>query len=573
MNFSHEASIALIESGALKFMQSEERLYRVKGVGGYPTDTLRHLLAAGELDQDYVMSVCGATDMTYGMLESLMDIEKEYRFTLASTYKDLNVSDQITEDMISLARMVGAGDAMAESGKIAQRVVDDLMFVAPVSAVEVHHQDCHLYSSLPFIDDNPEEYLFFSLDGLGDTQCGSVAEFKAPAMNRLASVPMNRSLGLLYSSVTAVLGMRMLEHEYKVMGLAAYPKEGYWKDLQALFQSIIRVDRETGAWVGQPTWTEMLIPKLANLFRGERFDNVAAALQAHTEDCMVNWVSYWLERTGKRKVAASGGVFMNVKANQKIAALPGVDRFVVTPSSGDESTAIGAAVAASLRVEPQTRIQPVGPIYLGVEYDMAAVDQALADLNVASWAEIRRPDDMAEAAADLLAAGEVVARCAGRMEYGARALGNRSILGNPSRFETVMEINQAIKSRDFWMPFAPAILDERIEDYVADGLNATLDYMMVSCTSTPLARQHLIAAMHQADKTLRPQRVRRAWNPAYYDLIKAFERRTGIGGVLNTSFNLHGEPIVCSPTDALVTMQKSGLRHLILNDYLITKRA
>jgi carbamoyltransferase len=159
------------------------------------------------------------------------------------------------------------------------------------------------------------------------------------------------------------------------------------------------------------------------------------------------------------------------------------------------------------------------------------------------------------------------------MEFGARALGNRSILAHPSRPELVGLINQAIKNRDFWMPFAPSILEERMADYVVPLPAADARHMMVSFDTTPRGRADIAAALHAADGTCRPQCVVRAWNPGYHALISAFADLTGVGAVLNTSFNLHGEPIVMSPADAIHTVERSGLRYLVLEDYLLEKRA
>jgi carbamoyltransferase len=159
------------------------------------------------------------------------------------------------------------------------------------------------------------------------------------------------------------------------------------------------------------------------------------------------------------------------------------------------------------------------------------------------------------------------------MEFGARALGNRSILAHPSEPAVVEFINQAIKSRDFWMPFAPSILAESMAELIEDPKDAVSPFMMVSANTTPYGRRALAAAIHRADGTARPQRVDQATNPDYHALVTHFRTLTGIGGVLNTSFNLHGEPIICSPLDAVVTVQRSGLKYLALNQFLLEKRA
>ena len=160
---------------------------------------------------------------------------------------------------------------------------------------------------------------------------------------------------------------------------------------------------------------------------------------------------------------------------------------------------------------------------------------------------------------------------AGRMEWGARALGNRSILANPSNTDVVMVLNEQMKDRDFWMPFTPSILEERANDYVMNPKKLYTPYMIITFDSTTLARKELKAALHPYDFTARPQFVRKSWNPRYHKILKEFEKLTGIGGVLNTSFNLHGYPIVLGPAEALHAFRKSGLEFLALENYLISK--
>ena len=171
----------------------------------------------------------------------------------------------------------------------------------------------------------------------------------------------------------------------------------------------------------------------------------------------------------------------------------------------------------------------------------------------------------------LLSQNEVVARFDGRMEFGARALGNRSILANPSSFQNIELINSAIKNRDFWMPFTPSILEEDMSRYIVNSGKMEAPYMCITFDTTEEARKDIPAAIHPRDKTARPQCVIESWNPGYHKLISEFNRLTGIGAVLNTSFNLHGEPNVCSPEDAIHTIDSSGLKYLSIGPFLLSK--
>jgi carbamoyltransferase len=185
--------------------------------------------------------------------------------------------------------------------------------------------------------------------------------------------------------------------------------------------------------------------------------------------------------------------------------------------------------------------------------------------------KVERAADIEEKIAELLERHVIVARLAGRMEYGARALGNRSILANPSNVDSVRVINEQMKNRDFWMPFAGTLLEERADDYLENPKKIFSPHMMLAYRTKPLAKKELRAAIHPYDFTIRPQILRESYNPSYYRILKAFEKRTGIGGVLNTSFNLHGFPIVLGPKEAWHAFENSGLTHLAMENHLISK--
>src|SRR2546425_910273 len=216
--------------------------------------------------------------------------------------------------------------------------------------------------------------------------------------------------------------------------------------------------------------------------------------------------------------------------------------------------------------------RPFGPASLGPDIDDGEVETVVRRRDLAARHRVSEPPRMEERIAELLASDGVVARCAGRMEFGARALGNRSILANPSDHRVVPLINRMIKNRDFWMPFAPSVLREREADYLVNPKGLASPYMMLAFPTNPKRRDEIVAAIHPHDSTARAHIVDEAWNPPYYRVLREFEARTGLGAVLNTSFNLHGEPLVASPEDAVDTFERSGLPHLALGRYLISKR-
>ena len=264
---------------------------------------------------------------------------------------------------------------------------------------------------------------------------------------------------------------------------------------------------------------------------------------------------------------------MNVKANMLIAQLPEVRSIYVMPSAADESLSIGCALHHFYQSTEQTdhTASRLSDLYLGGEASEQEEREAVDIARAKHGFSVSQPEDMNVAIAALLAEGDIVANCRGRMEWGARALGNRSILTSADDFRRVDKINQMIKMRDFWMPFAPSIREEAAARYFDDKKNQKPWFMTFAFPTNQLNYCDLIASSHPRDKTIRPQVVTKAANSNYYSMISHFEELTGRGVVLNTSFNLHGEPIVNSPQDAVRVLVKSGLQHLALNDYLISK--
>ena len=298
------------------------------------------------------------------------------------------------------------------------------------------------------------------------------------------------------------------------------------------------------------------------------------------EEKVIEWVKAWINKSGVDELAVAGGVFMNVKLNQKILELTEVNSLFVVPSGADESTAVGAAAFGYLKLCEQRGItpkfRPSDNLYLGNSYSQNQVEEFLKEGKYFDKFNIENlPDDDAieKRVAALLAKDNVVARFKGRTEFGARALGNRSILASPKSRETVKQINEMIKNRDFWMPFAASVLSEDQDRYLLNPKKMTAPFMGITFDTTALAHEHLSAAMHPYDQTCRPQIVTKDANPSYHALISEFKNLTGIGAVLNTSFNLHGQPNVESPKDAIETLSNSGLQYLALENFLISKKS
>lgn len=581
LHYGHDATVALIRDGQLVEAMSEERLSRQKKHIGFP------LLSWNYLKDKYQISDVSRVYVVGEEASEIINWDKErfqkerqsreqkpdwYLRGLFSRFDFLQSLLRLRRKIISLGNQSDSARAMVEN-KIKE------VFGSGVEITYVNHHEAHLWAAVPFMENRQVSSLVISLDGEGDGLSGMVAVYEGGRLDIKHRFKNSESLGLLYSAVVDVLGMARNEHEFKVMGLAPYAKASAGEKAYERLKKVLWFDvekMEFEAITDMRTVTDYLVAH--NINTAFRFDSLAYGIQKLTETITQNLVREAVKRYGISRVAIGGGVFMNVKANQYLAEMPEVDELLITPSGGDESIAIGAAVKgyAVLHNHDLTKLYKIDALYLGSESSDEDIKSAIDNYPAVKKWKLRYFDSsigesIEKEVAKLLAENSVVGRFKGRAEWGARALGNRSILANPTSRDNVKLINEMIKGRDFWMPFATSMLYERRHDYLYMGEGMEAPYMAITFNTKPLAHRELIAALHPYDLTSRPQLVREETNPAYHALIKEFENLTGIGGILNTSFNLHGEPNVEKPEDALRTFELSGLPHLAIGNYLLSK--
>ena len=580
INETHCATAAVLRDGRIVACASEERFSRLKNDAGYPraaVDALLRDLGLASKDIDLVALAGRQAYPREWMNRVLHDA------AYARSYYGVSLETP-GHGVARRARKLAARmtSVVAAPGKSALSDGERLDFVTghlgiPTSrVVTLDHHACHAaaaYYGAPFSD---RDALVLTNDNSGDGLCATAARGTAMGVTRLEASPSAPgSLGSFYSFVTLLLGMKFGEHEYKVMGLAPYAGARETAHATSVLKEVfdlVEDDPCRFAWKRRgPRYRQLVEATL-----GLRFDAIAGGAQTIVEETLLRWARLMHHRYGGDRLALGGGVFMNVKANMLVAAEEWVRDLFVFPSCGDESNAVGAAYLGYMQLcgtlGVQAVPQPFGAAYLGPDLLDSDIEATLRRRKVAAQHRVSEPERIEEKIAALLVSDGVVARCAGRMEFGARALGNRSILAHPSHPSVVGTINRMIKNRDFWMPFAPSILRERADDYLVNPRGLSSPYMMLAFPTQPKRREELVAAIHPHDGTARAHILDEAWNPGYYRVVQEFERLTGIGAVLNTSYNLHGEPLVCSPDDALDTFERSGLRHLALGRWLISKR-
>lgn len=565
----HNSTVALddYETGDL-FVISEEKLTNVKNQGGLPRQALDLLSSEGKL-----------RDLTRVTFPHMLFMEPTDPKSVGTREADLlkatlgwkrRVWD---EAEYRLAHFDGIRQAMRSfrnlryyqySEQVRARLLKEVMehFPNPKSDVSVDymlHHDAHCMAPVRFysLNSQTEPIILVSLDGDGDYLSGKV-QFYDPAIDRaidIADLPYDCSLGYFYGHVTNFLGFRALEHEFKVMGLAGYPDPGRSDHIYQKMRALWTVDEEALTIRSQFNMMHLRRWLLENV-RMERFDNVACAAQRVLEDVVLTWIKAIAKREKINRFAFGGGVFMNVKLNQKIAELEEVERCWFMPGAGDESLVFGALKKSAVALDAYRGL----PSCANPEWPTATSDRV-------TTAKI----------AAIIASGHPVAISRGRAEWGPRALGNRSIVGDPRSMKVLHTINHQIKCRDFWMPFAPAIMEEHASHYVSNWdlyrtkCRESLRFMTVTVPGTLNARESIPAAVHQRDGTLRMQLVSRTSNGSFHELIGAFRDKTGVGALLNTSFNIHGFPLVGTWEQAWNSFKNSGLKYLLSSDTLFTK--
>jgi len=560
----HTATACIMRDGQILACISEERLNRIKEYGGFPEKAILECLKIANIKPSEVNGVGIAgllkptTPQTYHEPHLPKKIFSAATHILPGAFFQSNVWVKPAKTILGLFR--GRAEIrfrLRRIGITAEPTFYEHHFL--------HAAKAHFYCWF-----GTHKNLVITCDGSGDAVCATVNIATGRKIERIVEISNYNSIGEFYSQITQYLGMKPMSHEYKLMGLAPYAKEEQQKKTLQIVEKYFEVNgkfplmfRNTSGY-----WKWRFIDAFRTNLIGHRFDNIARAVQTLIEKILTTWIRNCTVHTGIKNLVLSGGVFMNVKANDLILNMPEVERLFIFPSCGDESLAIGAAIVKSIELG-QDHIESLGPLYFGQDFSENEIREALSELDHGFVVE--KIDNIDEFVGKQLAKGKVIARFSGRMEWGARALGNRSILADPRNRDIVIKINEAIKNRDFWMPFAPSILEERADEYLINPKGFYAPYMIIAFRTKEKAKKDLIAALHPYDFTARPQIVRESWNPLYYKVLKTFEKETGVGGILNTSFNLHGDAIVCTPHDAVYTFKKSALDALAIGHYYVTR--
>lgn len=593
------AAAALMIDGAIVGMLQEERLTKRKNQIGFPKRAIDRLVAThlgGEFNKiSRVAYASKISDPYYCALDHYAEFSvHDHVREMHELWYPHFYGDKPNDGSYWLEK-VRRGDSPGKDHNYDLSFLDEMEYGAAIEHFNttvrpqtirrhygydgdidiVDHHECHAYYALygaPLTEHQREDALVLTADSWGDDRNWSVSVVSPNGSLEEIGSGSDHKVARLYKFATLILGMKPNEHEYKVMGLASYSRSTPHIDAaeRVFFEAL---DFRDGAFVSDRPLTDSYFD-LKDRLEGHRFDNVAAALQNWSTVLTRNWVQHWLRETGKNVLCFSGGLSMNIKTNGDLLGLPELEWLSVPASGGDETLCAGACFRDHVKAT-NTSPNALHHVYLGDKAESYEEDWtarlAGTGLSAADF-DVREGVDET-AAARLLAADCILARCVGVAEFGARSLGNRSILANPSNPDNVKLINDAIKNRDFWMPFTPSILSEYVDDYLENPKQLTSPFMTIGFESKPENRKEIVGGLHFADYSARPQFVDSATNPAYWKLIDSFRQITGIPALVNTSLNLHGEPMNYSIADAARTVALSELDFLLMpGDRLLFKK-
>ncbi len=583
------SSAALIKDGIVISAYNEERFTRKKNDDQFPSNSIKACLSDNNLkskDIDYVaiasyLQQADETLINKHSTFSIKDYIKEQhdfwypkiylnkKLRLKNIFKKKINTNQYPKKYWKKYNKKNISFDKFSNDRV--DIVSKFLNIDKNKIYKIEHHLCHSYYAYLSSNFRNKKVLCFTIDGWGDGLNATISLFDKYGNFKRLYKTNNCNIARIYRHMTLLLGMKPNEHEFKVMGMAPYAKDKYIINSYNKFKKTLGLRGINFKWINKPkdsyfTFKEML--------EGERFDNIAGGLQKWVEELLCKWISNSVKKFKITDIVVSGGVSMNMKAMGEIAKLKQISNIFVGGSGSDESLALSAGLILYLRKSKIKKIsenyKPIKNLYLGYENNLRDEEKIIAKINKSKFKIIKNP--LNSLITSMLKSGKIIGRCVGKMEFGHRALCNRSIIADPTNVDVKERINAAIKNRDFWMPFAPVILDKYANKYLNNIKKLSSPYMTIGFDTTEVGFKEMRAACHPADKSARPQILKKKDNPIFYNLLDSFSKSTGRGALINTSFNLHGFPIVRSTKDAYNVFVNSKLDCLLLNKYLIIKK-
>ena len=557
IHIGHDSSAALVVDGKIVADVAEERFTRTKHYCGLPIASIDYCLKSQNLKMADIDVVAVPTECSVPDLNFLLDLRgaKQERKT-----KKRNMLEFAQE----LLKRAAAKPPL---------YIKNFPIKNSTEIVHVNHHLAHAASAY-YTNNLQEKQLIVTMDGAGDDMSTAFWRGENGRIELLQSFPTSTSIGWFYSNVTEALGWWHGDGEGKTMGLAPYgdytKAQGVLSKFHPKFSKgrvVEHHDFGRGFFWNEGGAIQFHFDEayeIRDLVQKYGREHIAAEAQRILEEQVQELIYPWMEKEGTRNLSCSGGVFLNVKLNQRIWESGRVARHHIYPNAGDSGLAVGAALYAHYQVNPSAPIDSIEDLYWGPEYSEAEIEAALKLRNL----PYRRVENVEEYVAKQLAEGKIISWFQGRMESGPRALGNRSILMSANQPQNKDTINARVKFREAFRPFCPSMLWENRADYLENPRDEF--FMITSFTCVEGKRKKVPAVVH-ADATLRPQTVKKEFNARFWNLINEFGKLSDEPLLLNTSFNIMGEPIVTHPREAVRCFYDNGLDCLAIGNFVLEK--
>ncbi len=600
INDTHDASACLVKDGKLIIAVEEERFRRVKKISSFPKKSIENIFKFTGYSSKDIDIVAVGTKLLNGALlwntvadfkiedwKKLQEvlfydlIYKKKKLKFRKVFKNFKPSVKLGYPLkgnVDIELNSTSKGQDSEKIKIFRKKYISKFLKIDENKIHFYdHHLCHsLYGYFVFSKDlkNKKKVAIVTMDGGGDKRYYSINIINN---NKLKLIPTKSKslIGQIYESTTLLLGMNPAKHSYKIMGLAPYASEYHKSGPRKIFLDSFKVKGLNFYRSKKMKDYYTYFKKKLNIYR---FDGIAGGVQDFLEKRLSEWFDNISKKFNTKNFVFSGGVANNVKANKLLFQKKNIDKLYVPPGPGDESLSIGAAYASIVDTIGFKKTNDIAKIpknaYWGVPIDKKNFLQFKNHPIIKkNYKKFR--DKNFKLTSYYLSKGQIIFFCKGRMEFGQRALGHRSILCDPSNIETVYKINSAIKKRDFWMPFTPSVLDSFQNKYFKNPKKINCDFMTMSFDTTTFGKKHLRAAIHPYNNTIRPQIVSKNTCKDYFRLINEFKKLTGIGALLNTSLNVHDKPIICQPMDLikeLLNNKDNLVDFIFIEDTLFVKK-
>lgn len=601
LHIGHDATAALINNeGEIEAAIAEERMTRVKYHLGFPFQSIEEVIRVAGVKKQDIKAVALSTEYMlfpdneeYNDIFFLKDLEEINRYDIFNNPNQLKGTWGKVMNLLPGFKK-GSGRSKEETQKLSRQMSLDRqkatlaeIGLGHAEVVSFNHHKCHAASA--FYCSGKKDALMITMDGAGDGDCATASIIENGAIKVISRASSEVSPGRFYSEITGFCGFKRLRHEGKITGLAAYGDSNkYYKELKQFIKFNPKTEQfeyDSANLSGLSRKWVTLQRILKNRFTSplhiaefydfldKNFDakndmqDLSAAAQRILEEISVEYTQHFLNKYPNKNVLLAGGIFANVRVNQEIAEIPSIEFIFIHQNMGDGGLSAGAAFLYHYEYKnnPYKGYAPSN-VYFGPEYTDEEIENELKANNI----EFVKHDDVESACAKLLFEGKVVGRFHGRMEYGPRALGNRTIMARPTDKDINNWLNNKLNRTEF-MPFAPSMIQEKAADVLENYENAPSKYadnfMTITYNVKPEWQEKTQATTH-VDGTARPQVVTAEANPSYHKIITEYYKLSGIPVIINTSFNMHEEPIVTTPNDAIRSFQQGCLDYLAIGSYL-----